>query len=61
MARLAILDSRVFLQYMNASASTLGKPETTLWEGLLDQWRQRVSNLTIDPRKTRTFHHFFIV
>jgi hypothetical protein len=43
MARLAVLDSRVFLQYMSAAANMLEKPETMLWEGLLDQWRQRVS------------------
>jgi hypothetical protein len=28
---------------MSAAANGLGKPETDLWEGLLDQWRQRVS------------------
>jgi hypothetical protein len=44
MARLTLLDSRVFLQYMSAAANRLGKPETELWEGLLDQWRQRVSS-----------------
>jgi hypothetical protein len=43
MARLVVLDSQVFLQYMGAAANVLGNPETTLWEGLLDQWRQRVS------------------
>ena len=51
MARLTLLDSRVFLQYMSAAANRLGKPEKELWEGLLDQWRQRVSSLTIYPRK----------
>lgn len=43
MARLVVLDSQVFLQYMGAAANVLGNLETTLWEGLLDQWRQRVS------------------
>ncbi len=51
MARLTLLDSRVFLQYMSAAASTLGKRETELWEGLLDQWRQRVSSPKSCPRK----------
>jgi hypothetical protein len=64
MARLAVLDSRVFLQYMSAAANMLEKPETTLWEGLLDQWRQRVSAPdTYDLREERTYlsHRFFIV
>jgi hypothetical protein len=43
MARLTLLDPQVFLQYMSAAATSLRKPETELWEGLLDQWRQRVS------------------
>src|SRR5579863_5604492 len=47
MARLTLLDSRVFLQHMSAAANRLGKPETELWEGLLDQWRQRVSGSKI--------------
>jgi len=51
MARLTLLDSRVFLQYMSAAANRIGKPETELWEGLLDQWRQRVSRPTVYPRK----------
>jgi hypothetical protein len=51
MARLVVLDSQVFLQYMGAAANVLGNPETTLWEGLLDQWRQRVSTPQIFLRK----------
>ncbi len=43
MARLAVSDSRVFLMHMSAAAERLGKSGTELWEGLLDQWRQRVS------------------
>jgi len=50
-ARLTLIDSRVFLQYMSAAANRLGKPETELWEGLLDQWRQRVGTPKSYPRK----------
>jgi hypothetical protein len=51
MARLTLIDSQVFLQHMSAAANRLGKPETELWEGLLDQWRQRVSTPNLYPRK----------
>jgi len=50
--RLILVDSQVFLQYMSAAANRLGKPETELWEGLLDQWRQRVSTPKLYTRKT---------
>ena len=49
MARLAVSDSRVFLMFMSAAAGRLEKPEKELWEGLLDQWRQRVSAPQIHP------------
>ena len=49
MARLAVSDSRVFLMFMSAAAERLEKPEKELWEGLLDQWRQRVSAPQILP------------
>ena len=52
MARLTLLDPRAFLQYMRAAATRLRKPETELWEGLLDQWRQRVSTPRTYPRKS---------
>jgi len=54
MARLTLLDSRVFLQYMSAAANRLGKPETELWEGLLDQWRQRFDNIS-EPRHRKLY------
>ncbi|KAH9062811.1 ARM repeat-containing protein [Lactarius vividus] len=54
MARLAVSDSRVFLMYMSAAAERLGKPETELWEGLLDQWRQRFDNVS-EPRLRKLY------
>lgn len=57
MARLAVSDSRVFLMFMSAAAQRLGKSEKELWEGLLDQWHQRVSDPRILPAQKRTFHH----
>ncbi|KAI0268377.1 ARM repeat-containing protein [Gloeopeniophorella convolvens] len=54
MARLAVLDSQVFLQYMSAAASGLGKPEHDLWEGLLDQWHQRFDNES-EPRHRKLY------
>lgn len=54
MARLTLIDSRVFLQYMSAAANRLGKPETELWEGLLDQLRQRFDNIS-EPRHRKLY------
>lgn len=54
MARLTLLDSRVFLQYMSAAVNRLGKPETEVWEGLLDQWRQRFDNIS-EPRHRKLY------
>lgn len=54
MARLTLTDSRVFLQYMSAAANRLGKPETELWEGLLDQLRQRFDNIS-EPRHRKLY------
>jgi hypothetical protein len=54
MARLTLIDPRVFLRYMSAAANRLGKPETELWEGLLDQWRQRFDNIS-EPRHRKLY------
>ncbi|KAI9512244.1 ARM repeat-containing protein [Russula earlei] len=54
MARLILQGSRVFLQYMSAAANELGKPETVLWEGLLNQWRQRFDNIS-EPRHRKLY------
>jgi hypothetical protein len=54
MARLAVSDSRVFLMFMSAAAGKLEKPETELWEGLLDQWRQRFDNVS-EPRHRKLY------
>ncbi|KAF8505664.1 ARM repeat-containing protein [Russula emetica] len=54
MARLTLIDSRVFHQYMSAAANRLGRPETELWEGLLDQWRQRFENVS-EPRHRKLY------
>ena len=61
MGRLAVSDSRVFLMFMSAAAERLGKSETELWEGLLDQWLQRVSAPPILPMKKPTFRCLFKV
>jgi len=37
-SRLLLADSRLFLQLMAAAAPVLNKPETTLYELLLDRW-----------------------
>jgi hypothetical protein len=42
MARIALMDKRMFLQLMSATAGALNKPETELWEGVLDEWWRRV-------------------
>jgi len=39
---------------MSAAANGLGKPETDLWEGLLDQWRQRFDNIS-EPRHRKLY------
>ncbi|KAI0307271.1 ARM repeat-containing protein [Multifurca ochricompacta] len=54
MARLAVWDSRVFLQYMSAAANRIDRPESELWEGLLDQWRQRFDNVS-EPRHRKLY------
>jgi len=54
LARLTLVDPRGFLQYMSAAANGLGKPETDLWEGLLDQWRQRFDNIS-EPRHRKLY------
>ncbi|KAH9966059.1 ARM repeat-containing protein [Russula dissimulans] len=54
MARLTLLDSRIFLQHMSAAANRLGNSETELWESLLDQWRQRFDNV-FEPRHRKLY------
>ncbi|KAF8272542.1 ARM repeat-containing protein [Lactarius quietus] len=54
MARLAVSDSRVFLMFMSAAAERLEKSEKELWEGLLDQWRQRFDNVS-EPRHRKLY------
>ena len=42
MARISLVDANAFLQLMQATATDKGVPETSLWEGLLNQWWRRV-------------------
>lgn len=44
-ARVAINDPLILSQLLAASASVLQKPETALWEALLDQWWRRVCRI----------------
>jgi len=41
-SRLLLADSRLFLQLMAAAAPVLNKPETKLYELLLDRWWGKV-------------------
>jgi hypothetical protein len=38
LARIAMADRQMFLQLISATASSQNKPESPLYEGLLDQW-----------------------
>lgn len=44
-ARLAINDSNILCQLIAASALAMGKPESEVMNGVLDQWWRRVSVL----------------
>jgi hypothetical protein len=43
LARLVMADRQIFLQLISVTASTQNKPESVLYEGLLDQWWTKVS------------------
>lgn len=43
-SRVVLADGPIFVQLMSATASAQGVQEATLYEGLLDQWWQRVSS-----------------
>ncbi|THH11497.1 hypothetical protein EW145_g638 [Phellinidium pouzarii] len=48
-ARIALNDSTILSQLISASAAALKKPESELWNELLDQWWRRFDNMS-EPR-----------
>ncbi|KAI5123421.1 hypothetical protein M0805_006126 [Coniferiporia weirii] len=48
-ARMALNDSIILSQLISASAAALNKPESEMWNGLLDQWWRRFDNMS-EPR-----------
>ncbi|KAF9476494.1 ARM repeat-containing protein [Pholiota conissans] len=48
-SRIALNDSRMFLQLMSASTPVLNQPETVLYDTLLDQWWGKFDNMS-EPR-----------
>ena len=52
MARLSLNDATIFFQLISVSAISMGKPESEVVNGVLDQWWRRVSKASTSASRT---------